>query len=703
MTTPWHLNPALWSYGVAAVAFGAFAMHLLAARPDNRRGWLLLWVVALSALWAAAATANSVEPGAAWWRAAHLFDALRLGVALALMLSLTQRAAAAGGEIPELARAARFRQGLLAGFVVLTVFAAEPANILPLGEAPRSSLAFGFLLMRSVLGLVLAEQLFRRAQPGWRWNVRPLCLGLGGIFLFDLVFFADAFLYQTMDVNIWTGRGVVNALVVPLLGLAAARNREWSPGVTVSRSLLAGSTALLGSGLYLVAVAGVGYYVRYFGGSWGHALQIVIVAAAVLLLFLVLLSGTFRSGLRVLIGKHFFVYRYDYREEWLKITRTLSEATTASTPQLCIRALADLVESPGGALWLKRGHEGFALAANLNLSVPSAIEPAEGSLAQFMGRTGWVLDLDHLRSNPGGEYPGLTVPAWLVSIPSAWLVVPLPNAEALAGFVVLAQPRVRLELNWEVIDLLKTAGRQAASYLAIDQANEALLEARKFEAFNRMSAFVVHDLKNLIAQLQLLLGNAQRHRDNPDFQRDMLGTVEHVLGRMNHLMAQLRAGTTPVERPKAVDLATIARRVQTFRASDRGGVELELDLGVCVIGHQERLERVVGHLVQNAFDAMGDNPRVRVRVFRDQRDGVVEVKDYGVGMTPEFVRERLFRPFQTTKEMGMGIGAYESLQYVSALGGQINVESSPGQGTTVCVRLPLAVGSQVEIAQELPA
>ena len=238
------------------------------------------------------------------------------------------------------------------------------------------------------------------------------------------------------------------------------------------------------------------------------------------------------------------------------------------------------------------------------------------------------------------------------------------------------------------------------SYLALLQAGEALLEARKFEAFNRMSAFVVHDLKNLVAQLQLLLHNAQRHRDNPDFQRDMLGTVEHVVGRMNHLMAQLRAGATPIESAQSVELATIARRVQGIRSRAGGGVELDLDLGVCVLGHHDRLERVVGHLVQNAFDAVVDNPRVRIRVFRSDDEGVVEIADNGVGMTPEFVRERLFRPFQTTKKLGMGIGAYESMQYVSTLGGRITVDSNPGQGTTVTVHLPLVVGPQLKIVQE---
>jgi putative PEP-CTERM system histidine kinase len=699
----WHLNPAVWSYGIAAVAFTIFTIQLLAGRRGHQRAAFLLAGVALSSGWAAASVGYALSDSELWWHVAHVLDAARIGSMLAFLMLLAQ---ASTGPVQGGAATSPLPRNslvlLLGGFVLLTIFAGEPP-IVPLArEGGAASVAFGLLLARTILGLTLVEELFRRTHPSWRWNVRPLCLGFAGLFLYDLVLFSDALLYRGLDINIWTARGSVNALVIPLLALAATRNRDWNLAVGVSRSLISGSSALFFSGSYLLAIAGAGYYIRYLGGSWGRALEIVLIFAALLVLALVLVSGTFRSKLRVLTSKHFFEYRYDYREEWLKITCALSDASASATPQLCIRALAELVESPAGGLWLRRGSDEFAPAAEWNMVGAMAMVPTGGNLARYLNRTGWVIDLDEFRINPGA-YLGLEAPGWLTSLSNGWLVIPLLNAEVVIGFVVLARPRVRVDLNWEVLDLLKTAGRQVGSYLALLQTGEALLEARKFEAFNRMSAFVVHDLKNLVAQLQLLLHNAQRHRDNPDFQRDMLGTVEHVVGRMNHLMKQLRAGATPIESAQSVDLATIARRVQGIRVRAGGGVELDLDLSVCVVGHHDRLERVVGHLVQNACDAAGDNPRVRIRVFRDEEEGVVEIADNGVGMTPEFVRDRLFRPFQTTKKMGMGIGAYESMQYVSTLGGRITVASEPGQGTTVGVRLPLAVGPQLNVVQEASA
>ena len=315
-----------------------------------------------------------------------------------------------------------------------------------------------------------------------------------------------------------------------------------------------------------------------------------------------------------------------------------------------------------------------------------AVEPVDGSLARFLSRTNWVVSLPERAANPA-QYPDLDPPAWLAALSSPWLVIPLSSGAGLLGFVVLGTPRAPIEVNWEVRDLLKTASRQAASYLGQIHATEALLEARKFDAFNRMSAFVVHDLKNLVAQLSLMLENAERHRDNPEFQRDMLTTVEHVVGRMNGLMLQLRTGTTPVDKPRQIDLEPLVRRVCAAKSSPTAPIRLDLS-AVQAIGHEDRLEHVIGHLVQNALDATAAGGDVAVRIARQERYASVEVSDTGTGMNAEFVRERLFKPFETTKSAGMGIGVYESAQYVKSLGGEIQVDSTPTVGTKVLVLLP---------------
>jgi putative PEP-CTERM system histidine kinase len=479
-------------------------------------------------------------------------------------------------------------------------------------------------------------------------------------------------------------------LMVPLLLLASTRRGDWIAKIQVSRKAAFHSLTLLLAGLYLIFVSGVGYYVRYFGGEWGRALQLGLVVFGLLLLIVLAFSGTVRAKLRVFFGKHFFRYRYDYREEWLRFTKTLSgQNSPQETGQQVVRGLADLLESPGGALWMRnRGDPSFSQTARWNLALSEVKEEATSALCQFMASSGWVINLEEYRSFPR-RYGQLTLPVWLQKIEQAWLIVPLTVGVEMIGFVVLARARARLDVNWEVNDLLKTASRQAASFLAQMQATEALLEVRKFDAFNRMSAFVVHDLKNIVTQLSLMLKNAQRHSNNPEFQQDMLMTVENSLDRMRQLMLQLREGATPPGTAVGVDLCDIIERISAV-ASGRGRL-LEVDLvdRIGTRGHAERLERIIGHVVQNAFDATGAAGKVWLKLDRQAGQARIEVGDTGLGMTQEFIRDRLFKPFQTTKQAGMGIGAYESFHYVQELGGKIEVDSALNRGTKVTILLPL--------------
>ena len=299
----------------------------------------------------------------------------------------------------------------------------------------------------------------------------------------------------------------------------------------------------------------------------------------------------------------------------------------------------------------------------------------------------WIIEIDLTR--PQSVDAVFAWPDWLTGLPSAWLVVPLLVADGMIGFVLLSRPRTELSLNWEVRDLLKTAARQAAGFLAQMHATEALLEARKLDAFNRMSAFVVHDLKNIITQLSLMLKNAERHRGNAQFQQDMLETVESSLDKLRQMMLQLREGERPAGAAAGVELAPILQRIH--QATRLHGRQFELDITerVATRGHAQRLERVIGHVVQNALDATPASGTVSVRLAQSVGRAMVVVGDSGAGMSPEFIQSRLFRPFNSTKRSGMGIGSYESFQYVKELGGSIEVKSELGQGSVVTLLLPL--------------
>lgn len=700
------MAPAL-SLGVASGMLAVLAHLLLAAvvlpqfSQHRRRALRLQAALLLTALWAgldAAEQSGALAPRG--WVALVLLpvcDALRYGAWFAFILALmSQRgkdAAGAAESGPPAASVARPLQALAWAAVALAV-------ALPLwrevGDQPLSELQRGIALTwlgLAVFGLVLLEQMLRNIDADARWNAKPVCLALGAVFVFDVFVFSQASLFQQFDGDALSVRAAVHSLAVPLLWLASRRHKKWLDKLHVSRAVAFHSATLLIVGGYLLLVSGVGYYVRYTGGEWGRALQQVLLAGSVLLLLLMALSGSLRAKLRVYISKNFFSYRYDYRQEWLRFTAMLSASESpAQLGESVIRGLANLVEGPSGALWLRRaGGDELQQLARWNL--PECREPValDAPLRHWLEERAWIIDLDEWRRQPQ-HYPGLVLPAPLVGEagePGAWLLVPLLNAGALTGWVLLGQPRTPLELNWEVRDLLRTAAQQAASYLAQMQAAEALLEARKFEAFNRMSAFVVHDLKNIVTQLSLMMKNAKRLRDNPEFQQDMLDTVENSLEKMRQLMLQLREGDKPHGVAGGVELAAIARRLAAAAVGKGRALELELQGDVSARGHEERIERVLGHVVQNALDATPPEGRVVLRLRRVGSHAQVEVVDTGCGMTQEFMDQRLFKPFQTTKPAGMGIGAYESYQYLQELGGKINVESAPGQGTRVTILLPL--------------
>ena len=685
-----------WSYGLAGFVFAAFAIFHAAGWKTSLRSRTLFLAVVLSALWGVSGLAFSLTGYAAFLAGSLLSDLLRYGAWFCFLLVLL---------LPESSSSPKpsSRWSSLASIGVALVaigVIAQAMAVWNIGfQVPSQRIVLLDALGVTVFALVLLEQLWRSVSPELRWSIKPLCVGLGGAILFDLYLFSDALLFGQIDGDAFSIRGFVHALTAPLVALSTSHSKDWRRRLVLSQRAALQSASLVAVGVYLMFMSAAGYYVRYFGGEWGRAFQLALLFTALLLLGVLSLSGALRAKLRVLIGKHFFSYRYDYRDEWLRFTNTLS-AQDGSTEmgRHVIKGLADMVESPAGSLWLKDASGRFyAQSTFWNMPETAVTEDADSSLCSFLLTSGWIINLEEYRALPR-RYGTLKLPAWLTEVPNAWLVVPLAAGSEMIGFVILATARTAMEVNWEVNDLLKTAGRQAGAFLGQMRAAEALLEVRKFDAFNRMSAFVVHDLKNIVAQLSLMLKNAERHRDNPEFQQDMLMTVEHAVERMRQLMMQLREGATPLDSPRGIDLGAVIRRIQA--AKSRQGREVEVDLADKVIakGHEDRVERVIGHIVQNALDATERGGRVWVRMEKLDGHALVLIRDTGHGMSPEFLRKRLFKPFQTTKPAGMGIGAYESFQYVHELGGKISVDSEVDVGTQVSLLLPLS-----DVGTEMPS
>ncbi len=550
----------------------------------------------------------------------------------------------------------------------------------------------GHLIM-AIAGLVIIEQIFRNIRPEQLWRVKHLLLGLGAAFAYDLFLYSDALLFNRIDGAIWNARGFICALVIPMLAVSVARNPDWSGDLFVSRKAVFHTTSLLVAGIYLVISAIVGYYIRDYGGSWGRALQIAFLFSSLVLLVMLLLSRQARAWLKVFLGRNFFQYQYDYRDEWLKLIQTMAlDKSGLGLKVRAVKALADIVDSAGGLLWSKTEEGRFYHNTSWNTECQITETVTSGSpLTDFLEQHREVIELeDYACSSKSCQ--DLELPPWIRDIKQPWLIVPLILNDDLIGFIILVKPRLPHRLNWEERDLLKTAGMQIASYVAFLETSEALMDARQFEAFNRISSYVVHDLKNVSAQLSLVVANARRHKDNPAFIEDAVNTVSNATAKMNRVLAQLRKGGGEDTHKAIVKVTDVLQEVIAIRAGISPVPVIErCDADLLLLIDQERLVNILSHLVHNAQEATDDDGEVVLRAEGKDSDIVIEIVDNGCGMDEQFIRERLFRPFDTTKgNAGMGIGVYESRDFIWSQGGELTVRSSTGvdSTTTFSIKLP---------------
>ncbi len=558
-----------------------------------------------------------------------------------------------------------------------------------------SELAIIIWITMTIIGMLLVEQIFRNSAPDERWAIKYLCLGVGCIFAYDFFMFSEALLFNDLNQQLWNARGVVDGIVVPLIAISIARNPKWSVGIHVSRHVVFHSATLIGAGIYLLTMAAVGYFIRFYGGTWGGVLQVVFLFGSGLLLVILLFSGKIRARVRTLLSKHFFSYKYDYREEWLRFTQTMDESED-KVPERIIRAMAALVNSNAGILWVRMDNGGYDLLAHWNMPAPeytssTSLDPVTG----FITKTHWVIDINEYNEHPD-IYGDLDLPSWLESIANAWLIIPLIFKTEVLGIVLTSKSDLQQSINWEDRDLLKMAGHQAASYLAQYQSDQQLIQARQFEAFNRLSAYVIHDLKNILAQQSLIVSNAERHRDNPDFFDDVISTIKNSVARMTRLMDQMKSGIRGTT-IYSVELSGLLMTVIEAR-SNSGQKPIPLfhtiDQKLYIDADKEQLATVFSHIIQNAQEATNKDGHVTVRLSCSSHQALIEIEDDGVGMDEAFIRDRLFRPFDTTKGLtGMGIGVFESREFIRSIGGNIFVESTPGKGSKFTIALPCKISS----------
>ena len=560
-----------------------------------------------------------------------------------------------------------------------------------LGQDPR---LFTHVIF-AVIGLMLVEQVYRNATQESQWSIKFLCLGLGALFMIDFFVYSKSLLFAQLDSLLWSSRGFINALITPLLFISILRlQASKALRITASRKIVFHTTVLLGSGLYLIVMSLAGFYIRDYGGNWGATAQLLFIFLALLIFSILFISGKARALTKVFINKHFFHYHYDYRDEWLKVSKTIAKLNSINELSgFIIKTLCDLVDSSGGGLWLKNDQDDFYLAeeSNLGFSPPFTLQKNQ-SLIRFMKKKRWVIDFVELSKSPH-IYDDVDLSEWQNPLYNICLIIPLLQEDDIVAFVVLTKAKVTRQLNWEDHDLLKTVCLQLANALALSNASDALSRSRQFEAYNRLSAFLVHDLKNLVAQVCLIVKNSEKHKYNVEFIDDSIDTLKNIIFKMDHLLSQLKKEQLTTHNQSLINLVDIIKDVAIQQNANKPNLQLITNLdNIEIVGETQKITAIFSHLVQNAQEATADDGFIKVILSTDNQEAIIKIIDNGTGMDNKFIAERLFKPFDTTKgNAGMGIGVYEARDYIMKHYGSCNVESALGVGTTFIIKLPLAL------------
>ena len=670
----------LSGYLLASIAFFVFILLLIAARNSTYSGRLLFGAVVMT-LMASSLASWQIYDGASL-KYTLLVENAKYFLWLVLTIStcfgvFSWQSLRANNQVLQLSSAV-FAISVLAWLAAIYT-------------VDGSQYLFFLFLILSLATVVALEQLYRNADAKGKWAIWPLVIAVGTSAVFDFVIFAQAAMVNQLNFEFWYARGYLITLGMPLLLVSARRMKNWSVDVFISRDVVFFSSMLLISGIYLLVLAMAGYAIKLIGGQWGTVLSIAFLALGGTVLATLLITEKLRREVKVFITKHFFANKYDYRVEWLKSIEQLEVGGTANSYLTATEIICQSINASGGVLIKQKGGQHFKSVGHLNssfsLNHTRKLEP----LCQFFEQTPWIIDVKEL-VYVENSYPDLTFDVEFAKENNIDLVIPVYTGKHLYGMFLIQLPKGRKGyLNWEDRDLLFAVTRQLSIYLSLNEANSELAESKQFEAFHRMSAFLVHDLKNVQGQLALISSNAARHRDNPEFIDDVFETIESATSRLSKVLNQLRnkQSTELHTDKKVINLNELLKSVAEQRNISLPRVDVEIEEDLSLIIEQQDFFSVLNHIVQNAQEATDDNGWVKIQASKDNNIIRIAVVDNGAGMSQDFIENRLFKPFDTTKgNAGMGIGVYEAKQFIEGHGGHIQVTSFEGEGTIFQLTLP---------------
>jgi putative PEP-CTERM system histidine kinase len=603
---------------------------------------------------------------------------------------------------------ARWRLGLAAAFLLPVLLAVWFREDLIASAAKTESGRFvcglglsGYalillFLLSAVLVLMNLECTYRASMGTMRWRIKFMVLGLGLLFVVRAYSSSQVLVLRSLDLSLQTINSCALLVACPLILWSLSRAGHFQVNVYPSHSVLSNSLTVILAGLYFLIVGVLAKVLSFLGSNAAFEFKAFLVLISLVLLTSLLLSDRIRLLAKRFVSRHFQRPQYDYRAVWRTFTEGI--ARRVEQPDLCA-AVAKLVSEVFQALsvtvWLvDERKENLAFAASTSLS------EAQGAL----------LRLD--TADAASAMTALTAQAEPMDLDSSkeiWAVllrrlhpdsfrkggnrigVPLVAAGELMGVMILGDRVAGVPYSLQDFDLLKSVGDQAAASLLNIQLSQRLSQAKQLEAFQAMSAFFLHDLKNTASTLSLTLQNLPLHFNDPNFREDALRGISKTVAHINDLISRLSVLRQEfVIQPVEWDLNEVVTAALNGQPQAPGlNLAKELRPLPKVRLDPAQIQKVVTNLVLNAGEAVGAGGQIRVET--SQRNGcvVLAVADNGCGMSADFIQHSLFRPFQTTKKRGLGIGMFQCKMIVEAHQGRIEVESEPGKGATFRVLLPL--------------
>jgi len=551
------------------------------------------------------------------------------------------------------------------------------------------------LLSTFVLILMNLEKTFRAAVGTMRWRIKFLVLGLAVVFGARIYTESEALLFSGHSLALASIESV--SLLIGCLLVATAYLRSGFAEIEIypSHAVMESSVTVILAGGYLFVVGVFAQVVSVLGGTGNFQLQAFLILLAIAALAVLIFSERLRMSVRNFVSRHFQSSQRDVRKIWTLFTQRM--ASVMDQPGLCLasaKLISETFNTLSVTVWvLDKREEGLVLGASTAVGEGMPIDPnaklaASGGLLAGLRALARPFDLEKIGEPWGADLRDAT--------PSQFrkggnrIGLPLMAGERTLGIVILADRVNGARYSVEELDLLKCIGDQIAAGLLNLRLSEELAQAREIEAFQTMSAFFVHDLKNAASSLGFMLKNLPVHFDDPVFRADALRGIGNTTNRINLLIDRLCIFRTELDlSPVETDLnQLLIESLEEMKAFPRVEVVTDLRPLPKILADREHLQIVLTNLLLNAADAVGDTGRVTVETRERGGRAILCVVDDGCGMSETFLKNSLFRPFQTTKKRGTGIGMFQSKMIVEAHHGSIQVTSEPGRGTTFCVSLP---------------